>query len=249
MRWFNALLLLIMMAVLAACGGGSSPTPAADATPDAIGLLTTAANNIRASQTFRLDVQHSGADYNITILLNDVETVVAFRRAQAQYVAPDQLQATVRVLAQGILPVDVDVYSHGFDQWVRFVGTSWIPEQFASGFNPQTLIDEDDGFQAALLSLTELQYNGITTLEDRTSAYHLSGRADGPSVTALLVGMIRAEDTVDVDVYINRETGYPARLVIRQPETTSPTERIPTTWTVDVYDIDAPSQLTPPSQN
>lgn len=241
MRWW--ILLMALALILAGCGSGGDDS---EEDIDPFALLGEAATNIRAAETFRLDVRQSGAEYNIFILLDGEEQEVAFRRAIAQYVSPDRVQGTVRVIAGGVLPVDVDIFSYGFDQWVRFVGTNWIDEDFAPGFNPQTLIAEDTGFQAALAALTELDYEGIETLEDGTSVYHIAGIAEGDAVTSLLVGMIEAEGLVPVDVYIDRENRLPVRLIITQLETITEDEDDPTTWTIDVYDVGDEPELTPP---
>jgi hypothetical protein len=240
--WLAAIFLAL---ALAACGSddGRDEPP-----PDPVALLTEAADNIRAAETFRLDVIQSGAPYLFSILIpGDEVAQVAFRRALAQYVAPDQLQASVRVILSS-LPLDIDIYSRSDRQWFRMLGSGWVYAEYAPGFNPETLIADDSGFQAALEALTELEYIGPETLEDGTPVYHLRGQAVGEHVTDLLVGLIEAEGIVPVDVYVHRETRYPVRLVITQPETGGEDEQ-PTTWTIDVYDIDAEPEITPPEDN
>jgi hypothetical protein len=238
-RW---LVVIVLALVLVACGGNGGVD---EPPPDPVDLLTEAADKIRSAETFRLDVIQSGAPYLFSILIpGDEVAQVAFRRALAQYVAPDQLQASVRVLLSS-LPLDIDIYSRSDRQWFRMLGSGWVHGEYAPGFNPETLIAEDSGFQAALEALTELEYIGPETLEDGTPVYHLRGKAVGEAVTDLVVGLIEAEGIVPVDVYIHRETRYPVRLVITQPETADNEEQ-PTTWTIDVYDIDAEPEITPP---
>jgi hypothetical protein len=224
---------------------GCTTNGADDPPPEPVELLTEAADNIRSAETFRMEVIHSGAPYLFYIQLpGEQVTGVEFRRAQAQYVRPDRLQATVRIIAG--IPLDIDIFSQGSRQWYRVTGMGWIGGEFAPGFNPQTLIADDSGFQAALSALTELEYIGQETLEDGARVYHLRGMAHGPDVTDLMVGLIEAEGLVPVDVYIDRETTYPVRLVIVQPETATEETPQPTTWTIDVYDVGADSALTPP---
>ncbi len=242
------ILLMVLSVILTACDTDNASDNSDDETENAldpIALLTESADNIRAAETFRLDVQQEGADYNVLIDLNGETTAVAFRRAQAQYVSPDEVQGTVRVLA-GIVPIDVDIYSSGVRQWVRFVGTDWISEDFAPGFNAATLIEEDTGFEAALSALADLDYSGEESLEDGTPVYHIAGTAEGEAVTSLLVGMIETEGLVPVDVYLHREERYPVRIVIHQVDNATEENPEGTIWTIDVFDVDDAPELTPP---
>lgn len=243
-RWLSVVL-LIPVFLLVGCNGDNAD----DAPDDPVALLTDAATKIRAADTFRMEITHSGADYWVNVYLGDdpnTPVQVAFRRALAQYVADEKLGAEVSILMGGAA-FKLDVYAQEYDQWFRLEGIPlWVHGEFAPGFNPRTLIAEDTGFQAALAALEELEYIGTTSLEDGTSVYHLSGVAEGGVVTALLVGMIEAGPIVEVEVYVDRETGYPARLIIRQPETVTDDQPVPTTWTLDVYDVNAEPDLNKP---
>jgi hypothetical protein len=231
--------LLLLACAVAACSGASTEPP-----PDPMALVTTAAENIRETNTFRMLVERTGAPY---FILTDLGNV-SFRRAMAQYVAPNVMQAQVRLIAAG-LPTEVGVFSRGEEQWYRndiLTGGRWYNAPFSPGFNPQTLIAEETGFQQSLQALVGMTYVGEETLEDGSPVYHLDATANGEDVTALLAGLIEMGGTVEVDVYINRETRVPARFVIVQPDTVTEDEPEPTTWTIDVYDIDAPAEIDDP---
>jgi hypothetical protein len=62
-----------------------------------------------------------------------------------------------------------------------------------------------------------------------------------------MAGLIEVTGRVIADVYIHRETRVPVRLVLTQPETVTTENPEPTTWTIDVFDLDAPSEIVPPS--
>ena len=233
--WVYGLLLLL----LAACAG-----PATEEVVDPVELITEASENIRDTESFRMSVTRSGAPYVVATDLGDVD----FRRAVAQYVAPNILQASVRLVAGG-LPAEVDIFSRGTNQWYRhalLTANLWFNAPFAEGFNPEALISEDEGFQTALHSLINLSYEGVKTLEDGTPVHHLKGRAHGEDIAALLANMVVASGEVMVDVFIDQETLVPARFIVVQPDTITETEPEPTTWTVDVYDINADPELDPP---
>jgi hypothetical protein len=202
-----------------------------------------AASNISATESFRMSVDRTGADYFITTDFGDV----AFRRATAQYVAPNVMQANVRVVA-GSITIDVEVFSRGENQWFRGIWTNniWVNATFAPGFNPEALIAQETGFQAALNALLELEMVGVEELEDGTPVYHLHAVAKGEDVSALMVGLISATGNVEVDVYIHQNDLYPVRFVIVQPDTVTEAEPDPTTWTVDVYDLNAEPDIDDP---
>lgn len=233
--------LSVLLLALAACAG-----PATEEALNPVQLITTAANNIRATHTFRMSVQRTGAAYYVETDLGRVD----FRRAVAQYVAPNILQATVRLIAAG-LPADVDVFSQGENQWYRhalLTANLWYNAPFAEGFNPEELIAEDTGFQMALKSLIDLAYRGRSSLEDGTPVYHLSGTARGEDIAALLANLVETTGNVLVDVFIDQNLMIPVRFVIVQPDTKTEREPEPTTWTVDVYDVNAEPELDPPTE-
>ena len=230
---------ILLVTILIGCTGTPTETPV-----DPLQLLAQAAANIRAMDTFRMSVDLTGADYFIETEFNNV----SFRHAVAQYVAPNVMQATVRVLV-GSVPLDVEVFSRGENQWFRaglWTGGEWVNATFAPGFNPEALIAQESGFQAALNALIDLQMVGPEELEDGTPVYHLRALAKGEDVSALMVGLINATGNVNVDVYIHRDEVYPVRFVIVQPDTVSEDEPEPTTWTVDVYDLNAEPDIDDP---
>ncbi|MCU0499167.1 MAG: LppX_LprAFG lipoprotein [Anaerolineae bacterium] len=236
-------LMIALILLLVGCAGDNP-----EATPiDSVALLIEASNNIRSKDTFRLYVEQSGAEYLIPVYLFNNELVnVEFRFARAQYVAPDTLQATSRVIA--VMPLDVEVLARGNEQWYQLPGLGWQKGEFAPSFNPATLISDDSGFQAALTALKQLEYLGETTLDDGRPVYHLRGIADGPAVANLVVGLLDLQGDIPVEVFIHREERYPVRLKLIQPDTVSETEPVPTTWTIDVFDVNAPSEIITPEQ-
>lgn len=232
-------LLLVLAGIIAGCSGSPTEPP-----PDPMTLVTTAAENIRETDTFRMLVERTGAPY---FILTDLGNV-AFRRAMAQYVAPNVMEAHVRLIAAG-LPTEVGVFSRGDNQWYKndiLTGGRWFNAQFSPGFNPQALIAEETGFQQSLQALIGMTYVGEQTLEDGSPVFHLDATANGGDVTALLAGLIEMGGIVDVDVYIHRETRTPVRFVITQPDTVTDDQPEPTTWTIDIYDINAPAAIDDP---
>lgn len=229
----------IAVLMLAACGGDAAA--ATDTPPDPLALVTEAANSIRAADTFRMIVDQTGPAYPIQTDFG----AVSFRRANAQYVAPDALQAEIAVLALGAR-IDVEVFARGADQWFRaplWTGDQWLHTAFAPGFNPEVLIAQDTGFQAAVDAARELEYVGETQLENGQNVHHVRGVADGPALNGLLVGLIEMQGEVAIDVFIDRDTGLPARFVLTEPVEGSDEPRV---WTLDILDVNSPATLDDP---
>lgn len=235
--------LLVGLLVLSGCAPESR-----EEIPDPITLLTSAVDAVRAASTFRLYVEQSGADYEIPVVLGAGVVNVQFRFARAQYVNPDVLQASVRIVTQTFprLAMDVEVFSLNTDQWFRLSQLEWVNQDFAPGFNPVALIAEDSGFQAALTSLIDLSYIGRTTLENGTSVHQLRGIASGPKVSALVVGLLNVQGVLPLEVFIDANTGFPTRLVLEIPDTATENQPESTKWTINVYDIDVPSDIEVP---
>lgn len=237
--------LLLIALIAVGCAAPRTPEPP----PDPLALIAESAANIRDVDTFRITVAQTGPNYN---LYTEYATVV-FRMATGQYVAPDVMQASVRVLAAG-LPITVDVYAKGADQWFRAIwtGNTWLNAIFQPTFNPAELIAGETGFQSALEALLELRYVGTTTLESGVEAQRIDATADGAKVTALLGGLIAPVGEVEVEVYIGKENRLPVRFVVREfnsPYAAPPPagrEAEPVTWLIDLYDFNAPARIDTP---
>jgi hypothetical protein len=100
--------------------------------------------------------------------------------------------------------------------------------------------------------MIELKYAGVATLENGAETYHLTATANGPDMTPLFGGLISPVGTVAVEAFIDKTTRAPARFLITEHDTPAAAtqeagaESEPIVWTIDLYDIDAPSQIVPP---
>ncbi len=237
---------LLTMALVAVLLAGCANEPTTETITDPLALVAESAALLRAADTFRIDVIQEGPDYQLGTAYGSV----VFRRASAQYVAPGVMQAKVRVIAFG-LPIEVDVFARGAEQWYRAVWTNgvWLNEAFQEGFNPATLIAEDTGIQQALSALIDLTYTGTTTLESGAQVHQLDAIADGPAVSALLGGLIEPLGTVDVRVYVQTESRYPVRFVVTEydsPFVEPPAEgetNAPVVWIIEIFDINGAPEV------
>src|SRR5689334_20838578 len=242
LRFLGALLLALLL--LTACNGQSTEAPL-----DVDQLLSEADANLHTLSTFRLSLQQSGAPYYLSVDLGDGTVDAEIRRASAQFVAPDVMQGSARIVV-GALALDIELFSRVTNQWLRLNGASaWSEIQFAPGFDPSTLQADGGGFDQAIEGLANPQFIGAEELDSGAQVYHVSGLSNGSEVAALTVGLIVSDFDINSDIYIDRETRYPVRVVLTQPETVTEEETVPTTWIIDLYDFNAPAQLDDPEAN
>lgn len=237
-RRLSTMLTLLGGVLLAACGTNTSDLP------DPIETLNAAAVYFNEAETFKIEVLQEGATYYID---TDVtEGALAFQRATIRYQAPDTLQGEVRGSVFGA-PFPFGILARGEKQWTRLPAIGWSDAYvFAPGFDPQDLIAEESGFQAALGALNEIEMAGAESLNG-VPVYRMTGRASGQAVEDLLVGLIDAGDEVFVDVYVRRDDNLPIRLEITMPGTETEEEPEPTKWIVEVYDFDVPVTIDGPT--
>lgn len=238
------LIVLWLILVLAACGSGKSDD---ETPPDVEILVSDAAQLMQDAETFSLEITTEGASFGFFIEPPGIDPVeVSFNRAIGQYATPGEIYATVNV-GVGRLTLDAVVYANGEDQWFKIPPiVDWVNSDFAEDFNPTRLVGGDSGFRAALTSIVDLLYVGRESING-TGVYHISGTADGEDISNLLLSGLIDDmvGIVPVEIYLHRDTGYPVRLVVEQPGTA--TDTLPnTTWTVDVFDINKPSEIVPP---
>ena len=211
LRFFGILLLTLFL--LTACNGQATEAPL-----DVNQLLTDANANMHAVSTFRLSLEQSGAAYFIYVNLGDGEVEAEVRRATAQFVSPDIMQGNARIVVFG-LPIDIEMFARVTNQWLRLGGAEdWTNIAFAPGFDASTLQAVGGGFEQAITGMENVQLIGAEELEDGSQVYHLTGISDGSEVAALTVGLIVSENDINVDLYIDRETRYPRRVVLVQPD-------------------------------
>jgi hypothetical protein len=225
--------------------------PATPAPPEPKTLLANVIENLRLTKSFKLLIEQTGAPYNFMITLDEGASSVSavMQRAEGQFVNPNILYADTRLKVSALPAMGVEIFARGEDQWFRLGGSAWINYPVAEGFDPGRLIEENSGFSQALTQLDRLEFITNTTLDDGTPVYHLRGIAKGQVINDLMFGLLQVwMDNITVDVYIDQATVLPALLVMTLPDTA--TEDVPenTQWTIEVYDVNAESQIVYPDE-
>lgn len=244
------LLFFMFIGIMLLAGCNSNTAPSATP-PDPISLLDDAIKGIRATKSFRMTLEQTGADYVFAITVDPKGGAVnaVLRRAEAQFVAPNVLYANVDLLTKVLgtsIGLKVEVFARGPKQAFRLPATAWIFQPFAADFNPDVLLAENSGFQKALSSLLELKFVGNESLDDGTPVFHVSGRAPGSVVKDLLVGLVDTGRDVTVDVSLDQTSHLPLKLVITLPDSATKDQPDNTQWQVEVYDFNAEPQYVDP---
>ncbi|RMF79064.1 MAG: LppX_LprAFG lipoprotein [Chloroflexi bacterium] len=234
------------MMLLAACSVGSNSQNTAE-TRDPLAIAQAAADNLRNVETFRMEIEQTGAPHFIGVDIGDGVIEATLRRGIGQWEAPDLMLAEIDLIAAG-LPVGVEIFSQSENQWFRglFTANRWVNAPFAEGFNPAVILGEDTGINAVLAMLDEIEFIGEESLEDGSDVYHLRGVTNGDIVSTIVGGWILFPERVIADVFIERETNQILRLILVEPGTETEEDPVPSTWRIDVFDINAESEIVPP---
>lgn len=237
-----ALFVVIVVIVILGISGCTGSSVTNEPPPDPADLLKQATDNILAANALKIIVDRTGADY---ILATDIGSAI-FNRMEAQYVAPNLMQAKAKVTLS-MLPVEIEIFARDDDQWWRLIGTKWSKQTFLPGFNPRALLTQEDrGLRAAFASLENITLVEDTTLDDGTPVYHLTATADGDKISWMMLYLVQISGRTNIDVYIDKENKLPQKLVVVQPETATDTLK-PTTWDMEFYDFDVEANLEEPA--
>jgi hypothetical protein len=183
----------------------------------------------------------------------DVAETLSLRRMEGDYVAPDRVRATVRIIATGFV-TEIEVIGIGDIQWeTNPLSGKWeqLPPQW--GFNPTSLFDSTTGLQPILENdLEDLKYVGNQELEEwpGESLYSLTGLLRGSRIFRTTFGLI-GPGRLDMQLWIDPDTFEVYRMVLVEE---GKGEEETTTWTIDFWDynqvveIEAPLTETSPAQ-
>jgi hypothetical protein len=239
-----ALLVVIVVIVILGMSGCTGSSATNEPPPDPAALLKQATENILAVDALKIIVDRTGVDY---ILSTDIGSAI-FNRMEAQYVAPNLMQAKAKVTL-ATLPVEIEIFARDDDQWWRLIGTKWAKQTFLPGFNPRALLTQEDrGLRAAFASLENVVLVKDTILDDGTPVYHLTATADGDKISWMMLYLVQISGRTTIDVYIDKDKKLPQKLVVVQPETATDTLE-PTTWDMEFYDFDTAVNLQPPADS
>ncbi len=204
-------------------------------------IITRAAERMKTAPGFHFVIDRQGAPAFL-----DPDQTLSFRRAEGDYAAPDRAQASVRIIAPGIV-AEIQAIAIGERYWeTNFLTGEWqeLPAELA--FNPAILFDPETGLQPILLAdLTNLTLNGVVELEDLPglSLYHLTGTLDTTHLYDLSYTLI-GPDPVQAEIWITPDTFDLYRILLTESATSEGGET--TLWQVDFWNIGETVEISPP---
>jgi hypothetical protein len=229
LRW-----IIFSFAFLSAC---RTPTPVPLPAKE---IILRSIARLEETSGFHFVIDRSGAPAFL-----DAESTLSLRRMEGDFVAPDRIRATVRVIAPGFIS-DVQVISIGGTQWQTIpLSNEWqqLPPDW--GFNPAMLFDPAIGLEPILENdLEGLESLGHVELEELPGQrlYAISGRVQGDRIYEITYGLI-GPDMMDMTLWIFPETFELYRMVITE---NAQAEQEKTIWTLDFWDYDQQVEIQPP---
>ncbi len=237
MRKRFSVLVLVLVWLLRGCG--SEPVPTATPTPDPQAIAARAGAAMSAVDSLHFTFQRDGAPVFV-----DAEESLAFRSAEGDYLAPDRMQATVKILAGGFV-AEVQVISIGEQQWMTNLLTGrWDEMPAGWGLDPAAFFDSEAGIPHLMANdLVISRFEGPAEVEDLGGNYwHLSGEVGGEQVALMSGGLIPAENVV-LDAWIDAETDLIHHVHLLLPDS-DPQE--PTEWSIEFSDFGQPVEIQAP---
>jgi hypothetical protein len=229
--------ILVFLAVFLAQVGCGLATPEAQSPEEIIALAIERTANLNGFAF--LMVRDGSRAY-----LDPFETI-ALRRIEGEFVAPDMVQATVRVVTPGMV-TEFQIISLGEEQWfTNLITGEWevLPDDW--GFNPASLFEPESGIVSVLrVDLSNLVFQGIGRLDEipGKDLYHIAGDLSGENLYYVSYGLI-ASEIMPVELWIDPGTYDIHRIVLTE---LMPQEDEPRIWTLDFWDFDQSIEIAPP---
>lgn len=218
--------ILFLSIFLSACHT-ATPTPLP---PEEI--LSLAIARLYETSGFHFVIERSGAPAFL-----DLGETLSLRRMEGDYVAPDRIRATVRIIAVGFV-TEIEAIGIGDIQWeTNPLSGEWeqLPPEW--GFNPTSLFDPSTGLQSILENdLENLEYVGYREIEEwpGETLYSLTGLLRANRIYRTTFGLI-GPGRLDMQLWIDPATFEVYRMVIMEE---AEGEEEASTWTIDFWDYD-----------
>jgi hypothetical protein len=229
--------ILVLAWLLSGCA--SEPVPTATPTPDPQAIAAEAGAAMGAMDSLHFVFQRDGAPAFV-----DAEQSLAFRSAEGDYLAPDKMQAIVKVVAGGFV-AEVQVISIGEQRWMTNLLTGrWEKMPAGWGLDTAAFFDPEAGIPYLMAhDLVVSKLDGPAEVEDLGGTFwHLSGEVSGEQVAQMSGGLIPPGNVL-LDAWIDPETWLIHRVHLLLPDS-DPQE--PTEWSIEFSKFGQPVEIVAP---
>lgn len=234
-HWIEYLLSFAIYVFLAGCVAATPEPLSAD---EILNLAIERTSNLRG---FECSLLLDGARAYV-----DPEETIAMRRIDGIFVAPDKLQATIRVISPGLV-TEFHIISLGDEQWfTNLITGEWEVLPAAWGFYPAKLFEPETGIVSVLRSdITNLVLEGVDELDvlPGVGLYHLVADLSGRNLYFVSYGLINS-DEMRVELWVEPGSYEVHRIILSEFLPAEPEPRI---WTLDFWGFDRVGEISPPN--
>jgi lipoprotein LprG len=173
----------------------------------------------------------------------DYDGYYMFSQMEGDFVAPDRLRATFRVVTPGLVS-EVATICIGDQQWeTHWVTGEWVLLPLNLSFNPMLLFNPETGVQSIASGLTDLELTGVEELETLPGQklYVVTGRMEGEHLYELSYGMMTFE-TLNAKLWIDPQTFDLYRIEMTE-DTGAEEEKV---WVIEFWNINETAVIEPP---
>jgi lipoprotein LprG len=173
----------------------------------------------------------------------DYDGYYMFSQMEGDFVAPDRLRATFRVVTPGLVS-EVATICIGDQQWeTHWVTGEWVLLPPNLSFNPMLLFNPETGVQSIASGLTDLELTGVEELETMPGQklYVVTGRMEGEHLYELSYGMMTFE-TLNAKLWIDPQTFDLYRIEMTE-DTGAEEEKV---WVIEFWNINETAVIEPP---
>jgi hypothetical protein len=211
-------------------------TDAAVEADDADSILDQAAERFAELETAKFELDGTG--------YIDIDEIgeVSLNDADGQIERPDRAEIDIAV-DTAIADVPVTVVTYDGEVYIKDPvadSTHSAPDDFQ--FNPALMFDEDQGIPALIRSVQDAELLDEDEEVDGRATYRIYGIIDGDLIQQATVGVFPANEDVDFNVWIDKETYDVLKIVAEDP-----TEETDSVWEMWIYDHNEPVEIDDPS--
>lgn len=222
----SAVILAVLAILLAGCGGllGGEDSPQT--------TLADAVDHMNSLDGYQFQLSHEGPPVYV-----DAEDTTEFLNASGHFVAPDEVETTIKISLQSIV-AEISVISLGERQWASNPLTGSYQEiDDTFSYRPATFFNPESGFFATLgREITGLEQVGEEELEEMPGLklQHLTGMIPGDVISEVSYGLIEVE-SIHVDLWVDPGANEIHRVSLTDPSTSDAEE--PSVWQLDFWNF------------